>query len=185
MWRSGSRYKESTIRTHVTSRMCRNAPKYHATKYDDFERVDYGTYRLVRTQARRDREPSDMPHRPPSRAELIIQAERMLLEAPQFRSLCRGRRYKLISVDARAGNLHVLFKSGRTRRLAVDDIIAILKELYIVRTMPRNYFRSPEKSLRVLGRSYWHAPGAALLAILPRLDSDVRVDRQCGLFLAS
>ncbi len=83
----------------------------------------------------------------------------MLIEAPQFRSLCRGRRYKLISVDASAGNLHVLFKYGRARRLAVDDIIAILKELYIVRTMPRNYFRSPEKSLRVLGRSYWRAPG--------------------------
>ena len=38
---SGSEYKTSGILTHVTSRMCRNAPKHHAKKYDDFERNDH------------------------------------------------------------------------------------------------------------------------------------------------
>jgi len=42
----GTKYKESTIRTHVTSRMCANAPKHHATKYNDFERPYHGIYRL-------------------------------------------------------------------------------------------------------------------------------------------
>jgi len=41
----GSRYKESTIRTHVTSRMCTGAPHHHGTVYADLERVDRGTYR--------------------------------------------------------------------------------------------------------------------------------------------
>jgi len=46
----GTRYKESTIRTHVTSRMCSDAPKHHAVKYDDFERIGEGVYSL-RNQA--------------------------------------------------------------------------------------------------------------------------------------
>ena len=46
MNRKGTQYKESTIRTHVTSRMCRNAPDNHGVTYDDFERVDSGKYRL-------------------------------------------------------------------------------------------------------------------------------------------
>jgi hypothetical protein len=44
--RSGSRYAESTIRTHVTSRMCGDSPDHHGTTYDDFERLDRGRYRL-------------------------------------------------------------------------------------------------------------------------------------------
>ena len=44
----GSRYRESTIRTHVASRMCANAPDNHAVVYDDLERIDDGRYRLRR-----------------------------------------------------------------------------------------------------------------------------------------
>lgn len=44
----GAGYPESIIRTHVTSRMCRNAPKHHGTTYDDLERIGHGVYRLVR-----------------------------------------------------------------------------------------------------------------------------------------
>lgn len=44
--RSGTRYSESTIRTHVTSRMCADSPDHHATSYDDFERLDRGRYRF-------------------------------------------------------------------------------------------------------------------------------------------
>ena len=46
MRRSGSRYTESTIRTHVTSRMCADAPVHHGTTYDDFQRLGAGRYRL-------------------------------------------------------------------------------------------------------------------------------------------
>jgi hypothetical protein len=42
---SGSTYRESTIRTHVTSRMCVEAPDHHGTTYADLERVDRGRYR--------------------------------------------------------------------------------------------------------------------------------------------
>ena len=43
---SGTQYKESTIRTHITSRMCANAPDHHAVTYKDFQRVGKGIYRL-------------------------------------------------------------------------------------------------------------------------------------------
>lgn len=43
----GSEYRESTIRTHVTSRMCANAPQHHAVKFDDFERIGHGLYQLL------------------------------------------------------------------------------------------------------------------------------------------
>lgn len=42
----GSDLAESTIRTHVTSRMCGDSPDNHGTTYDDLERVDRGVYRL-------------------------------------------------------------------------------------------------------------------------------------------
>jgi hypothetical protein len=43
-----SRYSISTIRTHVTSRMCANAPSHHATRYPDFVRIGRGRYRFKR-----------------------------------------------------------------------------------------------------------------------------------------
>lgn len=47
MRRRGTRYSESTIRTHIASRMCRNAPDNHATTYNDLVRVSHGRYRLA------------------------------------------------------------------------------------------------------------------------------------------
>ena len=48
MNRRGTKLVESTISTHIRSRMCVNAPVNHATTYDDIERVERGFYRLVR-----------------------------------------------------------------------------------------------------------------------------------------
>lgn len=43
--RCGSPYKASTIRTHVVSRMCADAPDHHARVFDDLLRVAPGLYR--------------------------------------------------------------------------------------------------------------------------------------------
>jgi hypothetical protein len=45
--RRGSRFSESTICTHVASRMCVNAPEHHAVVYGDLERIAHGRYRLL------------------------------------------------------------------------------------------------------------------------------------------
>jgi hypothetical protein len=44
---SGSVFADSTIKTHVNSRCCRNAPSNHAVRYDYFERVGPGIYRVI------------------------------------------------------------------------------------------------------------------------------------------
>lgn len=44
----GTTYPDSTIRTHIVSRICANAPKNHPVKYDDLERVERGMYRRHR-----------------------------------------------------------------------------------------------------------------------------------------
>lgn len=41
-------YADSTIRTHVTSRTCSNAPRNHTVTYDDLVRVRPGEYQLIR-----------------------------------------------------------------------------------------------------------------------------------------
>ena len=43
--RRESAHAESTIQTHVVSRMCANAPDNHARTYDVLERVSDGRYR--------------------------------------------------------------------------------------------------------------------------------------------
>lgn len=48
----GSDYRESTIRTHVTSRMCANAPDHHAVVYNDLERIGHGLYRIRSSRSR-------------------------------------------------------------------------------------------------------------------------------------
>jgi hypothetical protein len=42
---SDSALAPATIRTHITSRMCVDAPDHHGTTYDDLERVSRGVYR--------------------------------------------------------------------------------------------------------------------------------------------
>lgn len=42
---AGEPFEESTVRTHITSRMCGDAPNHHAVTYNDLERVGRGVYR--------------------------------------------------------------------------------------------------------------------------------------------
>lgn len=43
----GDRHQESTIRTHIVSAMCVNAPPNHKVRYPDLQRVRRGLYRRV------------------------------------------------------------------------------------------------------------------------------------------
>ncbi len=44
----GTTYKDSTIRTHVTSRMCAGTPQHHAVRYEDLDRIGPGIYSIRR-----------------------------------------------------------------------------------------------------------------------------------------
>ena len=45
----GIGHAESTVRTHIVSAMCTNAPPNHAVRYDDLERIAPGLYRRLRS----------------------------------------------------------------------------------------------------------------------------------------
>lgn len=47
MHNRGTSYADGTIRTHITSRMCADAPAHHAVRYPDLGRVALGIYRLL------------------------------------------------------------------------------------------------------------------------------------------
>ena len=47
MTSQNTRFAESTIRTHIVSRMCANAPENHAVTYRDLLRTDRGEYQLL------------------------------------------------------------------------------------------------------------------------------------------
>jgi predicted RNase H-like HicB family nuclease len=53
---------ESTVRTHVTSRCCVNAPKHHAHRWPYFRRVARGVYELMPAY----RQPKTVPNTFPS-----------------------------------------------------------------------------------------------------------------------
>ncbi|WP_416144629.1 hypothetical protein [Planococcus koreensis] len=44
---AGTSYKESTIRTHITSKCCSNSPNHHGSVFNDYERIGKGIYRLL------------------------------------------------------------------------------------------------------------------------------------------
>lgn len=41
------RYRQSTVRTHITSRCCANAPDHHAVTYRYFRRLRQGVYEII------------------------------------------------------------------------------------------------------------------------------------------
>ena len=43
----GTVYKESTIRTHITSKCCVNAPAHHTERFPDYERIEHGLYKVL------------------------------------------------------------------------------------------------------------------------------------------
>jgi len=47
MKQNGTKFKESTVRTHIASRCCQNAPEHHGVVYEDYLRIGHGLYKLL------------------------------------------------------------------------------------------------------------------------------------------
>lgn len=113
MARVGTRYPASTIRTHVSSRMCVNAPAHHATRYADLVRDSHGRYRLnapSSPQTGHDHAPA--PPKPPRPA-----AQRLVTAEPP-------------AADERSGD-------SRVQRDAEHVILAALSQALGVALAPR------------------------------------------------
>jgi len=108
-------------------------------------------------------------------AQLIERIHQLCQERKQFISLVKRRQYLPLYLDENDGRLAIRFQNGKVRKARVRDIFALYRELYRLRCLPRNYMRNPNNAKRVVGRSHWHAPGAAIYAIIPHLDTDIKV----------
>ncbi len=113
--RSGSAYKESTVRTHIISRMCANAPDHHAVVYRDLERLEHGRYRCLRSGA----EPAPLPP-PPTPAESasgriteddVKHAVAAHLEAEGYTVQVKWGKERGIDIDARRGDQRLVIEA--------------------------------------------------------------------------
>lgn len=68
------------------------------------------------------------------------------------------------------------YESRAEKQIKFDEIWAMYQELYRMGNLPRNFMRDPENALRIIGKKSWGAPGAAMYALLPKLDSNIKWD---------
>jgi hypothetical protein len=112
-----------------------------------------------------------------SKNTLWLKIHDLACTSSPFYSLVRGHKYVVESVREEDQTLRVRFQSRRLRRIKLDDLYAIYTELYRLGRLPRNHFLDRSNSMRVLRKGYWHAPGAAMFAILPELDSSIIIEK--------
>lgn len=145
--RKGMQYKESTIRTHVTSRMCANAPDNHGTTFTDLQRMGHGRYRLNRkvTITRTSNSSiSDARTNSPSRNVVKKNHDLYALSEDEIKSVLNdwlsadgwqttiawGHRHG-IDIEAQKGNLRWLIEvkgPGSRPPMRVNYFLAILGE---------------------------------------------------------
>jgi len=112
---------------------------------------------------------------PLSESELWEKVRAVWRKGRIFYSLVQGRRYTMIFLDEDRRHCVFEYESNRQKSIPLTDLYAVYRELYKQGCLPRAYFRDPENCLRVLGRRSWHAPGAAIYALLPLLDESIKV----------
>ncbi len=90
-----------------------------------------------------------------------------------YSSLVRRNRYYIVRIEPASKRLIIRYESGNSIAIDIEKVYAVYAELYRLGAMPRNYFNNQATCMRVLGMRQWHAPGAAMLALLPVVDTKV------------
>jgi hypothetical protein len=114
--RRGTRYAESTIRTHIGCHMCANAGHHHPVAHPDLERVDRGLYRRLQ------RAPTTAPSSTPPPALSSSSAERITedevkravaahLEAQGYTVQVAWGGTRGIDIDARRGSERIVLEA--------------------------------------------------------------------------
>jgi|GEM_PF-1700003 hypothetical protein len=103
---------------------------------------------------------------------------RLYQEKGEFYSAVRGNRYTIPTLDRIARTYTIKYKSGNTKVIPFDDIYALYQELYRIGRIPRGFLNSASDCMRLFNhKTYLHAPGATLYAILPELDSAIFIEK--------
>lgn len=91
-----------------------------------------------------------------------------------WKSLVQRNKYTTVSLHTAERRCEFEYQSGNRKWIELDILYSLYEELYRAgRLSGRDFSTDPDYCERVTGRRYWHAPGAAMMALLPLLDDRV------------
>jgi len=89
----------------------------------------------------------------------------------EINSLTDRKTHLLVSADQADRTYLIQYESGNTKRIKLDQLYALYAELHLRGELSYQYMGQHVK--QILGWSQWHAPGSAMMAILPVLDERI------------
>ena len=89
-------------------------------------------------------------------------------------SLTGQSHHRIVWADPDRKEYEIEYPSGNRIVVRIDDLYALYCELYARGYIDGSCISSNVQ--RILGWKTWHAPGRALLAILPLIDDSIRID---------
>ena len=118
-----------SVRTHVVSRCCVNAPKHHLHRWGYFKRVGRGRYQLLPPYRAKAGSPTE-PARPPARLE--SRSSQVAESYPEYASATIGEPPDVVhALVSRDGEMYVaecVEISAVTQARTLDALIANLRE---------------------------------------------------------
>ncbi len=108
-----------------------------------------------------------------SRQELWQRIQNLWGRGCVWMSLVAHKGYRATDLDETQRRCEFEYESGTRKWIPLDDLYAVYAELYRRERLSRAYLKDPDNSQRVVGRRYWHAPGAAIFGLLPVLDDRI------------
>lgn len=96
------------------------------------------------------------------------------LEGETIRSLTGRSSHVVKSVDKASLTYEIEYESGNRKTIKVEELYTLYAHLYAHNKLTNEYML--ENHEEVLGWKHWHAPGSAMLAILPHIDDKIRYE---------
>ena len=111
-----------------------------------------------------------------SEEELWTRLLAVLAHREQINSLTGREFHRVVRIRHSERAYEIEYESGnRPKPISLEYLAALYRELYEVGKLTNNHMGKHYK--RILGWSSWHAPGSAMMAILPLIDDDIGVER--------
>jgi len=120
-----------------------------------------------------------------SRDDLWRNAVEFWIKKEPFYSLVCEKRYQPIEINHSDQKLKFRYERGNPYSIIFNHLYKFYEYLYSQEEIKRNYFRNEENCKHVFGWKCWHAPGAAMYALLPHLDDNIRASTQGDLSITN
>jgi hypothetical protein len=103
-----------------------------------------------------------------SKEEIWLRITNLCGSAEEFRSVARRKKYRIHDFHDFRRDYSVMYESGRTKKVALDEFYGVYETLYRNEVLPRDGLRQHHK--------FSHAPGASVFALLMKVDNNVQFD---------